>query len=57
MAAICHRCQQQNVAQQHEGTLATAGTPTTEETSTTVVTPGAEGIVTRAGPQQQQRSQ
>jgi hypothetical protein len=27
----------QNVAQQHEGTLATAGTPTTKETSTTVV--------------------
>jgi hypothetical protein len=37
-------------------TLATAGTPTTEGTSTTVVT-GAERMVTTTGLQQQQKSQ
>jgi hypothetical protein len=48
---ICHRCQQQSATQQHEESLATAGTPKT------VATPGAEGMVPTAGPQQQQKSQ
>jgi hypothetical protein len=39
-----------------ERTLATAGTPATEGTSTTVVTPEAKGMVTTAGFQQQQKS-
>jgi hypothetical protein len=34
-----------------------AGTPTSEGTPTSVVTLGAEGMLTTAGPEQQQKSQ
>jgi hypothetical protein len=36
-----------------ERTPVTARTPTSEGTPTSVVTPGAEGMFTTAGPQQQ----
>jgi hypothetical protein len=40
-----------------EETQATVGTPTAEGTTTSMITPGTEGMSTTAGPQQQQKRQ